>query len=206
MKLIDKAKQAAVEGAVTKALEYLEKDPETNIPKLMELVDKFTPQDWYKGQRDAIRNAIQDTDSNWYKLIMNLYQLDPGVRKVFFQNFIVNASLKGSARQEEVAAQNNCNVPWAILLDPTSACNLHCTGCWAAEYGHKLNLSYEKLSDIISQGKELGTYFYMFTGGEPLVRKKDILRLAEEHHDCEFHCFTNGTLIDEEFCLSLIHI
>ena len=38
MKLIDKAKQAAVEGAVTKALEYLEKDPETNIPKLMELV------------------------------------------------------------------------------------------------------------------------------------------------------------------------
>ena len=41
MKLIDKAKQAAVEGAVTKALEYLEKDPETNIPKLMELVDKF---------------------------------------------------------------------------------------------------------------------------------------------------------------------
>ena len=26
MKLIDKAKQAAVEGAVTKALEYLEKD------------------------------------------------------------------------------------------------------------------------------------------------------------------------------------
>ena len=53
--------------------------------------------DRYKGQRDAIRNAIQDTDSNWYKLIMNLYQLDPGVRKVFFRNFIVNASLKGSA-------------------------------------------------------------------------------------------------------------
>ena len=48
MKLIDKAKQAAMEGAITKALEYLEKDPETNIPKLMELVDKFTPQDWYK--------------------------------------------------------------------------------------------------------------------------------------------------------------
>ena len=149
MKLIDKAKQAAMESAVTKALEYLEKDPETNIPKLMELVDKFTPQDWYKGQRDAIRNAIQDTDSNWYKLIMNLYQLDPGVRKVFFQNFIVNASLKGSARQEEVAAQNNCNVPWAILLDPTSACNLKCTGCWAAEYGHKLNLDLETIDSII---------------------------------------------------------
>ena len=30
MKLIDKEKQAAMEGAVTKALEYLEKDPEEN--------------------------------------------------------------------------------------------------------------------------------------------------------------------------------
>jgi sulfatase maturation enzyme AslB (radical SAM superfamily) len=206
MKLIDKAKQAAMEGAVTKALEYLEKDPETNIPKLMELVDKFTPQDWYKGQRDAIRNAIQDTDSNWYKLIMNLYQLDPGVRKVFFQNFIVNASLKGSARQEEVAAQNNCNVPWAILLDPTSACNLHCTGCWAAEYGHKLNLDLETIDSIIRQGKELGVYMYIYTGGEPTVRKKDLIKLCEMHPDCEFLSFSNGTLFDEEFCDEILRV
>ena len=41
MKLTDKAKQAAMEAAVTKGLSYLEKDPETNIPKLMELVDKL---------------------------------------------------------------------------------------------------------------------------------------------------------------------
>ena len=61
MKLIDKAKQAAMEGAVTKALEYLEKDPETNIPKLMELVDKFTPQDWYKGQREVFEKYFSRT-------------------------------------------------------------------------------------------------------------------------------------------------
>ena len=55
---------------------------------------------------------------------------------------------------------HQCNIPWLILMDPTSACNLHCTGCWAAEYGHKLNLSYEDLDRIITQGKELGIYFY----------------------------------------------
>lgn len=38
------------------------------------------------------------------------------------------------------------------------------------------------------------------TGGEPLVRKDDIVKLAEKHNDCAFHIFTNGTLIDEEFC------
>ena len=70
-----------------------------------------------------------------------------------FQNFLFNASLKGSATQEETSAKENCNVPWAILLDPTSACNMHCTGCWAAEYGNQLNLSLETIDSIICQGK-----------------------------------------------------
>ena len=109
---------------------------------------------------------------NWYQLILKIYELDPGVRKAFFTNFITNASLKGSALQHETAEKNNCNVPWAILLDPTSACNMHCTGCWAAEYGHKLNLSLETIDSIITQGKQMGTYMYIYTGGEPLVAKK----------------------------------
>ena len=122
MNIMDKAKQAALIAAVKTGLNYLEKDPEVNIPKLMELIDKVVPDGWYEGQRNAIRNAIQDKNSNWYKLILRIYDLDPGVREAFFTNFITNASLKGSAIQQEVSEKNNCNVPWAILLDPTSAC------------------------------------------------------------------------------------
>ncbi|MDE6964661.1 MAG: radical SAM protein, partial [Lachnospiraceae bacterium] len=90
-----------------------------------------------------------------------------------------------------------------ILMNPTSACNLHCTGCWAAEYGNRLNLTFEEMDSVISQGKELGIYFYMFTGGEPLVRKADVLRLCEKHDDCAFLAYTNGTLVDEDFCLEM---
>ena len=206
MKLMDKAKQAALAAAVKTGLSYLEKDPEVNIPKLMELVDKFVPDGWYESQRNAIRNAIQNKDSNWYKLILRIYELDPGVREAFFTNFIINASLKGSALQEETAEENNCNVPWAILLDPTSACNLHCTGCWAAEYGHKLNLDFDTICSIVEQGRKMGTYMYIYTGGEPLVRKKDLMRICEKYPDCEFLSFTNGTLIDEEFCQEMLRV
>ena len=206
MKLMDKAKQAALAAAVKTGLGYLEKDPEVNIPKLMELVDKFVPDGWYESQRNAIRNAIQNKDSNWYKLILRIYELDPGVREAFFTNFIINASLKGSALQEETAEENNCNVPWAILLDPTSACNLHCTGCWAAEYGHKLNLDFVTICSIVEQGRKMGTYMYIYTGGEPLVRKKDLMRICEKYPDCEFLSFTNGTLIDEEFCQEMLRV
>ena len=47
---------------------------------------------------------------------------------------------------------------------------------------------------------------YIFTGGEPLVRKKDIIALCEKHPDCEFLSFTNGTLIDEEFCQEMLRV
>ena len=191
--------------AINQAVKYLENDPETNLPKLMRLVDKLVPEDWYVNQRNAVRTVLEEKN-NWYQLILRLYELDPGVRVRFFQNFIVNASLKGSATQDYLSEKENCNIPWAILLDPTSACNLHCTGCWAAEYGHQLNLSLEDIDSIVRQGKELGTYMYIYTGGEPMVRKKDLIRLCEMHPDCEFLAFTNGTLIDEDFCREMLRV
>lgn len=171
----------------------------------MKLVDKLTPEYWYKSQRDAIRTAIEEKN-HWYQLILKVYDLDPGVRRAFFENFLFNASLKGSAIQHEVSEREGCNVPWAILLDPTSACNMHCTGCWAAEYGNKLNLSLETIDSIIRQRKEMGTYMYIYTGGEPLVRKEDLMKICEMHPDCAFLAFTNGSLIDEEFCNEMLRV
>ena len=162
--------------AVNQALKYIEGNPDENLPKLMDMVDKFSPDDWYVEQRKAIRTAITEKN-NWYRLVLKLYELDPGVRKAFFQNFLFNASFKGSAIQKENREKYGCNIPWAILLDPTSACNLHCTGCWAAEYGNRLNLSLETIDSIIRQGKELGRNLRQ-------VRKE---RLTESSQDREKH-------------------
>ena len=205
MDFTGKVKQAALAAIINQGLAYLEKDPEANLPRLMALVDRVMPENWYVSQRAGVRSAIAEK-GNWYQLMLKLYALDPGVRKAFFRNFVLNASLFGSATQDETAAREGCNIPWAILLDPTSACNLHCTGCWAAEYGNKLNLTFDELDSIITQGKALGTYMYIFTGGEPLVRKKDVIALCEKHRDCEFLSFTNGTLIDEDFCREMLRV
>ncbi|MDO4339986.1 MAG: radical SAM protein [Eubacteriales bacterium] len=198
-------KETAVSAALEQGLRYLSKNPEENIPKVMDLVDKVVPEGWYESQRKAFRGAIERKD-NWYELMLRVWELDEGIRNSFFKNFIVKACLTGSAQQEEIKEKEGCNVPWAILLDPTSACNLHCTGCWAAEYGNRLNLSFEEMDSIVEQGKKLGTYMYIFTGGEPMVRKKDIIRLCEKHSDCEFLSFTNGTLIDEAFCREMLRV
>ena len=58
----------------------------------------------------------------------------------------------------------------------------------------------------MTQGKELGTHMYIYTGGEPLVRKHDLIKICEKHPDCAFLCFTNATLIDEAFCQDMIRV
>ncbi|AGB18485.1 radical SAM protein [Thermoanaerobacterium thermosaccharolyticum] len=193
--------------ALRKAYEFVDRDPETNIPKLVYFLDKFIPPGILDEQIDAVKKVISETESNWYKYIMSLWtDIDDDVRKKIFENFVINASLKWGDINEELQEKYNCNIPWALLIDPTSACNLQCTGCWAAEYGNKLNLTYNELNNIICQAKELGVRFFLYSGGEPLVRKADIIRLCETHPDCQFSAFTNGTLIDEAFADEMLRV
>ncbi len=188
---------------------YIEKDPEHNLPKLMEWVDRLAGDgpNSFLVQRDAFRTVINDPDNNMHQLLMNIFrEVDNDVLKATFENFLLNANIVGWPIQEDMRSKYNCNIPWAILLDPTSACNLHCTGCWAAEYGNKLNLSLNEIDSIIQQGKELGVYMYIYTGGEPMVRSKDIIALCQKHSDCQFLAFTNATLIDEAFADDMLRV
>lgn len=202
MKAADQVKRAAM----NKTIDYFLADPETNIVKIMDMLDKVAPKDLFSSQRAAFRGAI-DSKSNWYQLIMHIMNdMNPEVRDELVRTLIVDGNLMAWPKQEASREKYQCNIPWAVLLDPTSACNLHCEGCWAAEYGSKQNLSYDEIDSIICQGKELGTHVYIYTGGEPLVRKKDLIKICEAHPDCVFLSFTNGTLIDEDFCQEMIRV
>ena len=188
------------------AFHYIYKDPDKNMLKIMDWADKFAG-DEFVSQRKMIREAITNPEHPYYSYVHRLFtDIDPNVTKTLAVNFFINAGLVGWPKEEELRKKYDCNIPWAILLDPTSACNLHCTGCWAAEYGSKLNLTLEEIDSIIQQGKELGVYMYIYTGGEPLVRKKDIITLCEKHSDCQFLAFTNATLIDEAFADDMLRV
>jgi MoaA/NifB/PqqE/SkfB family radical SAM enzyme len=192
---------------LSKALGLLLEEPDKSIPKMMKWVDRFDRNDTVVRQRAAVRSIIDDPENHWNHLIKSLWKdIDADVRQTIFTNFIINTAVIGGQRQEKAKEEHQCNIPWAILMDPTSSCNLGCTGCWATEYGDKLSMDYDTLDSIIKQGKELGTYMFIYSGGEPLVRKKDIIKLCEAHDDCMFLAFTNGTLIDETFADEMLRV
>lgn len=205
--LTHKAARAAYGTAIDAVLKHVKKDREKGLLELVDLTEKYMGDNFQKENYEATRKMIQDPDNKWVKYVNHMIdELDPYVIRQTALNLGYEAAFYGTKTIREMRKKYDCNIPWLILMDPTSACNLHCTGCWAAQYGNKLNLSFEDLDSIITQGKEMGVYVYLYSGGEPLVRKDDIIKLCEKHPDCQFTCFTNGTLIDEKFADDMLRV
>lgn len=183
---------------------YVYKNPKRNIPKVLKIGKAITgnlfPETTWTAPLDVITNPQNTWNDYVYRIIE---ETDKELLTNVLLTFAIDAGYIGTSTLRENRDKLKCNIPWIILMDPTSACNLKCKGCWAAEYGHHSNLTLDEMRKIVTEAKALGTHFFMFTGGEPLVRKKDILTITNENKDCIFLAFTNGTLIDDEFCEEL---
>ncbi len=190
----------AADRALTRILKYIDKAPEKNLLKILNVAEKafkFFPQKNFV----KMKAAVSDKDNVYMKMFKNiLTDIDRDLTKSLLLSMGVHAGYYGTKTVRANRDKYNCNIPFTILFDPTSACNLKCKGCWAAEYGHSMQLSLDEMRSIVKQGRELGTHFYMLTGGEPLIRKDDIITLASENPECVFLIYTNATLIDKKLC------
>lgn len=186
-------------------IKYVYKNPQRNMLKLIKIGKKFAGSMYPESTFTKPIEIISDENNVWHTYLFNgLKDIDPKVFSKAALTFAIDAGLDGTATLRKNREKLKCNIPWVVLMDPTSACNLKCKGCWAAEYGHKSSLTLDEMRKIIKESKALGTHFFMYTGGEPLIRKNDLITLAKENQDCIFLAFTNSTLIDDAFCESLV--
>jgi len=191
-------------AAVRQLIRAVVKDPDKNLPRALNMLETVDTKKVNATAYANLHKALDDPANNWNILAHNLFKnTDPEVLEKLAMSLGFHSAIASYNRRMENIGRYGCNIPWAVLMDPTAACNLHCTGCWAAEYGKNTFLDNETMDRIIREGKELGTYTYIFSGGEPTVRKKDLIWLAERHPDCAFLAFTNGTLVDEAFAKEL---
>lgn len=194
----EEVKMNLLDPIVGGILNYIDKDPEKNLDSIANLMSKVAILPDHKEQIENVRRFLHNKDNNWYKFTMKgLKNIDKNIIKKLVLNFFINCNFKGIPKQREMAERLGVSVPWAILIDPTEACNLRCVGCWAGDY-EPHNLSNEVLDRVLTEAEQLGIYFVVMSGGEPTVRWKDIVKLAEKHNNQVFLLFTNGTLIDEK--------
>lgn len=104
--------------------------------------------------------------------------------------------LAGEQRRVQSEEKLNAPVPRFMMLSVTWQCNLKCKGCYAANYtpGNEMDLA--QIRSTIEQAIELGTYFFVIVGGEPLA-KPGLLEMISEITGGLFFFFTNGTMLNE---------
>lgn len=197
---MDLARTQLGEKIIGQGLKYLLSKDMDDIDQLIDWAEKLPMPKNHKEYLESAKKFLKDKDSNWYQFAQRLLsETDPNVKEKIGMNFFLNANFLGVQKQNKAANELGHSVPWAILIDPTERCNLNCTGCWAGDYQRDEELDFETLDRVMTEGEELGIYFTLMSGGEPTLRKKDIIRLAEKHPSQVILLFTNGTLIDDEF-------
>jgi MoaA/NifB/PqqE/SkfB family radical SAM enzyme len=103
------------------------------------------------------------------------------------------AMLRGKAEKEGQL------VPPAIFVSVTAECNLSCRGCYmrGTHAAPAQNLDNDRLMTLVREAAELGVSILVFAGGEPLLRRTEILSLARSFPQILFAVFTNGLLIND---------
>ena len=190
------AKKFAAEQVLRQAFHYLEKDPEKNFVKVLNLADKVARTEGHHKDIAALKESYQ-TNPVLQELVGKLTKIAPSYKHGLIMNFFINSGLMGIPRQNEAKRELEAGVPWTILIDPTSACNLSCTGCWAGKYKKSDTLSVDTIDRIITEAKELGIYFIVLSGGEPTLYPH-LFDILQKHPDVGFMMYTNGTLIDDD--------
>ena len=153
--LTHKMQRAALGKTVDLVLSHAEKDPAKTVGQIVDLSKQFYGDSFSEDTYAHAKQTLTDPNSKWSKLIIcMLKQLDPNVARTTALNLGYEAFFRGTKTIRENRVKYQCNIPWLILFDPTSACNMHCVGCWAGEYGHKNNLSFDDMDKIVTEGKE----------------------------------------------------
>ncbi|MBC7106900.1 MAG: radical SAM protein, partial [Firmicutes bacterium] len=154
---------------------------------------------------DELQRILKDNPVIYGYATNLLQRSHPNVRERLIYNWFVHSILFGVPRQQALTGKLGVNVPHVILVDPTSRCNLACEGCWAGKYPQRDSLEFATLDRLCAEAKELGIYWIVFSGGEPLLYRQ-LFDLMAKHHDMAFMAFTNGTLIDERVADRIIEV
>lgn len=185
---------------------YLNKDPEKRINKtintLYSLSNAFSFLPVFKEQIKGMK-SILDNERPGKKLMVNLIKdTDPQVLKKLAVNFAVNAGWAGVPKQREITKEYGINIPWFLLVDPTEKCNYRCIGCWAGSYDQRHEMSFERFDKLMKEAKDLGIYFIVVSGGEPIIYPH-LIDIFKKHNDMTFMFYTNGSLINDKYAEKL---
>ena len=89
--------------AMKQVYSYLDKDPEANLPNLLDMLEKYDKNGQaVTTQVEGIRAALSDPNNNWSKLVKSLWtDIDDEQRKKLVETVVINGTLIDDAFADE---------------------------------------------------------------------------------------------------------
>ncbi|MEN2984316.1 MAG: radical SAM protein, partial [Dictyoglomaceae bacterium] len=180
-----------------KVFNYSSKDYKKRIPKLLNIVKRFSPDEETKNIVIAVEDMFE-TNPDVQRLLHKIFTYyDPVYTGRILKILLINVAFFWVNFDKLNKKKLQIPVPYTILISPTMRCNLNCIGCYAGNYTRDDDLPYETVERIIREGEEIGCYLYTILGGEPFLYPK-LLDIINNHPNSAFQIFTNGALLDEK--------
>lgn len=189
------ATRRAAEAAVDAAIAYLMPDPAGRLDRLLDAIARFVRDPGDRESFMAFRRRVAGDPAIRARATQLLR--NPVMVKRVAINWGIQQLLLAPAERRQAEQRYGVHIPTVLLIDPTSACNLRCKGCWAGGYDRGPSLSRERFDRLLREAKELGIYWFVLSGGEPFAYKP-LLDVVADHADAAFMAYTNGTLITDE--------
>lgn len=192
---------------IARAMDYLEQDPDANLPKLMDWVDKHAGAHLSPAYQDLFHRAMTDPDNNWNQLIRSMYtDIHPRVLKKIFENFILHAGLLDWPARKAACGEARWEAPWAVIFPPSFPCAMDCDGCGASIYGVRPSMEFDSLDQELAARKAGGCHLFIFNGGDPLSHQEEVIALCNKYTDCVFAAFTPPQAITPALCADLLRV
>ena len=200
MDYFEKLKDYTSKQAINLILKGLTNSSDENLIRLTYVAEKISPR--FKPKIGRIRKLFKDRAPAYVLAKKALKEIHPNVRDKMVLNFMIKYILLGAKTRENFQKKEGIPCPATIVISPTMRCNLRCIGCYAGDYSKKDDLPIEYVDKVITEAKEMGTCFFVISGGEAFVRD-DMLDIYKKHNDVSFMIYTNGTFIDRDMAFKL---
>ena len=205
MSVFDQIEEKTIQMAVEKMVAIAARGSDDALMKVISVVEKITTNEYWSGVIRSAREKFKAGHPGAKLAMRFLRDINPNVRNKVLRNFIVKEGLIAPNKRHRILKKEGFYPPSLLVISPTMRCNLKCYGCYAGNYTKDQDLPFEEFDRIIREGKDLGIFFYVISGGEPFFYP-GIMDLFEKHSDCCFQVYTNGTLLDDETCARIVEL
>lgn len=205
MSIFTQIEEKAIATAVEKMVAIASHGSDDALLKVVSIAEKITTNPYWKEVVRSARKKFQAGHPGAKLAMRFLRDINPKVRNKVLRNLIIKEGLIAPNKRHHILEKEGFYPPSLLVISPTMRCNLKCYGCYAGNYTKDEDLPFEEFDRIITEGKDLGIFFYVISGGEPFFYP-GIMDIFEKHSDCSFQVYTNGTLLDDETCEKIVDL